>query len=88
MIPLTSHPPVPPSLQVSTPTGHSRRVADLERELDEACVESVALCLARVSERESAVRVESMRRTLHYSNATVANLCLDLETRRGNVSVL
>ena len=83
-----SHPPVPPSLRVLAPTGHSRRVADLERELDEACAELVALCLARVSERESAARVESMRRTLHHNNAAVANLCLDLETQRGNVSVL
>uniref|UniRef100_A0A2N9HX84 Uncharacterized protein n=1 Tax=Fagus sylvatica TaxID=28930 RepID=A0A2N9HX84_FAGSY len=44
------------SLRVLAPTGHLRRVADLERELDEACAELVALCLARVSERESAAR--------------------------------
>ena len=80
--------PVPPSLRVSASTGHSRRVADLERELDEARAKLVALRLARVSEREFAARVESMRCTLHHSNAAVANLRLDLEAQRGNVSVL
>ncbi len=32
-------------------------------------------------------RVESMRSTLHHSNAVVANLHHDLEVQRGNVSV-
>jgi hypothetical protein len=32
-------------------------------------------------------RVESMRSTLHHSNAVVANLRHDLEVQRGNVSV-
>jgi hypothetical protein len=79
---------MPPSFQVPASTGHPGRVADLERELEEAWAELVALHLARVSEREeSAARVESMRSTLHHSNAAVANLHHDLEVQRGNVSV-
>uniref|UniRef100_A0A2N9HTD7 Uncharacterized protein n=1 Tax=Fagus sylvatica TaxID=28930 RepID=A0A2N9HTD7_FAGSY len=67
-----SHPSVPPSFQVSAPTGQPGRVADLERELEEARAELAALHLARVSEREeSADRVESMRSTLHHSNAAL-----------------
>ena len=75
-----SHLSVPPSLRVSTPAGQPGRASDLKRELEEARAELVALRLARISEREeSAARVESMRRTLHHSNAAVANLCRDLE---------
>jgi hypothetical protein len=79
---------MPLSLRVSVPVGRSERVANLERELKEARAELVALRLARVSERESAARVESMRRTLHHSNAAVVNLRLDIEAQKGNVSVL
>ena len=60
----------------------------MERELDEAHAELAVLRIARVSERESATRVESIQRTLHHSNVAVANLHLDLEVQRGNVSVL
>jgi hypothetical protein len=82
-----SRPSVPLSLRVSAPMGQPGRVADLERELEVAWVELAALRLARVSEREeSAACVESMRSTLHHSNATVANLRRDLEAQRGNVS--
>uniref|UniRef100_A0A2N9GQI2 DUF7745 domain-containing protein n=1 Tax=Fagus sylvatica TaxID=28930 RepID=A0A2N9GQI2_FAGSY len=57
-----------------------KRVAVLERELEEARAELSSLRLARASEREeSATRVESMRSTLHHSNAAVANLRRDLE---------
>uniref|UniRef100_A0A2N9I882 Aminotransferase-like plant mobile domain-containing protein n=1 Tax=Fagus sylvatica TaxID=28930 RepID=A0A2N9I882_FAGSY len=57
-----SHPLVPPSLRVSAPTGQPGRVADLERELEEARAELAALHLARVSEREeSAARVDLCR---------------------------
>jgi hypothetical protein len=81
------HPSVPPSLRASASAGRSERVVDLERELEEARTKLVALRLARVSEREeSAARVESMRRTMHHSNAAVANLRRDLEAQRGNVS--
>uniref|UniRef100_A0A2N9FEB2 DUF7745 domain-containing protein n=1 Tax=Fagus sylvatica TaxID=28930 RepID=A0A2N9FEB2_FAGSY len=86
--PDASHPLVPPSLQVSAPAGRSGRVVDLERELDEARVELVALHFARVSEKESATHVESMQRTLHHSNAAMANLRLDLEAQKGNASIL
>jgi chromosome segregation ATPase len=76
-----------PSLRVSAPTGQPGRVADLDRELEEARAELAALHLARVSKREeSAARVESMWSTLHHSNAAVANLRRDLEAQRGNVS--
>jgi hypothetical protein len=60
----------------------------LERELDEARAKLAVLRVARVSKRESAARVESMQRTLHHINVAVANLHLDLEVQRGNVSVL
>ena len=79
---------MPPSLPVSAPAGCSERVAKLERELEEARAELVALRLAKVSDRESAAHVESMRHTLHHSNAAVANLRLDFEAQRGNFSVL
>ena len=83
-----SHPSVPHSFRVLASTGHPGRVADLERELEEARAELVALHLAKVSERkEFATRVESMRSTLHHSNAAMANLHRDLEVQRGNVSV-
>ncbi len=83
-----SHPSVPPSLRVSASTGQPGRVANLERELEEARAELVALRLAKVSEREeSAARVESMRSTLHHIYAAVANLSRDLEVQRGNVSI-
>ena len=78
--PGVSHPPVPPSLRVPAPTGQSERVADLERELEEAWIELVVLRLARASKKEeSAAHVESMRSTLHHNNAAVANLRRDLE---------
>ena len=65
----------------------SERVADLERELEEARAELASLRLARASEREeSAAGVESMRSTLHHSNAATANLRRDLEAQRGNIS--
>jgi chromosome segregation ATPase len=83
-----SHPSVPPSLRVSASMGQPGRVADLERKLEEARAKLVALRLSRVSEREeSAASVESIRSTLHHSNAAVANLNHDLEVQRGNVSV-
>jgi hypothetical protein len=82
------HPPVPPSLRVSAPAGCSERVANLEKELEEAQTELATLHLARVSEREeSAAHVESMRHTMHHSNAAMANLRRDLEAQRGNVSI-
>ena len=85
--PGVSHASVPPSLQASTFTSQSERVAVLERELEEARAELASLRLVRASERkESAARVESMRSTLHHSNAVVANLRRDLEVQRGNVS--
>ena len=60
-----SHPSVPPSFRVSAPTGQSERVADLERELEEARAELASLRLTRASERvESAAHVESMWSTL------------------------
>uniref|UniRef100_A0A2N9FVU9 DUF7745 domain-containing protein n=1 Tax=Fagus sylvatica TaxID=28930 RepID=A0A2N9FVU9_FAGSY len=50
--------------------------------------ELATLHLARVSEREeSAAHVESMRHTMHHSNAAMANLRRDLEAQRGNVSI-
>ena len=65
------------------------QAADLERELGEARAELVALRLPRISEREEFTAcVESMRRTLHHSNAVAANLLRDLEVQRGNASVL
>ena len=86
--PSVPHPLLPLTLWVSAPAGCSERVADLERELEEARIELAALLLARVFEKEeSAARVESMRRTMHHSNAAVANLRHDLEAQRGNVSV-
>uniref|UniRef100_A0A2N9FQT2 Uncharacterized protein n=1 Tax=Fagus sylvatica TaxID=28930 RepID=A0A2N9FQT2_FAGSY len=76
-----SHASVPPSLRALASTGQSERVAVLERELEEARAELASLRLVRTSEREeSAARVESMRSTLHHSNAAVANLHRDLET--------
>ena len=48
-----------------------------------------SLRLVKASEREeSAARMESMRSTLHHSNAAVANFCYDLEAQRGNVTTL
>uniref|UniRef100_A0A2N9FX93 Uncharacterized protein n=1 Tax=Fagus sylvatica TaxID=28930 RepID=A0A2N9FX93_FAGSY len=87
--PDVSHASVPPSLQASTFAGQSERIAVLERELEEARAELASLRLVKASEREeSAARVESMRSTLHHSNAAVANLPRDLEVQRGNVSTL
>ena len=87
--PGTLHPSVPLSLQTSASTGQSERVAVLERELEEAWAELASLRLAEVFEREeSAAHVESMRSTLHHSNAAVVNLHRDLEAQRGNVSTL
>ena len=77
--PGTSHFSAPPSLQVSALDNHLGRAAALERELDETHAELAILCITRVSERESAARVESMQCTLHHCNAAVANLDLDLE---------
>ena len=89
MRPGVPHSSVPPSLRASTSTGQPERVAVLERELEEAQVELASLRLVRASEREeSAAHVESMRSTLHHSNAAVANLRRDLEVQRGNVSTL
>ena len=80
---------MPHSLRVSAHVGHSKRVANLERELEETRVELVALHLARIFEREeSAAHAKSVRRTLHHSNAAVANLRHDLEVQSGNASVL
>ena len=77
------------SLQASVPIGHSKRVAVLERELEEARTELSSLRLAWASEREeSATRVESMRSTLHHNSVAVVNLRRDLEVQRGNVSTL
>uniref|UniRef100_A0A2N9HGJ0 DUF7745 domain-containing protein n=1 Tax=Fagus sylvatica TaxID=28930 RepID=A0A2N9HGJ0_FAGSY len=79
--PSASYSSVSRSLRASASTGQSERVAVLERELEEARAELSSLRLARASEREeSATRVESMRSTLHHSNAAVANLRRDLET--------
>jgi hypothetical protein len=87
--PSVPHSSVPPSLRASASASQSERVADLERELEETRAELASLCLVRASEREeSAARVESMRSTLHHSNAAVANLRRDLEAQRGNVSTL
>ena len=84
-----SHASVPPSLRASASTGQSERVAVLERELEEARAELASLRLVKAFEREeSAARVESMRSTLHHSNAAMANLRRDLEVQRGNVSTL
>jgi hypothetical protein len=84
-----SHFLVPPSLRVSASTSQSERVTNLERELEETRAELASLRLVRASEREeSAARMESMRSTLHHSNAAVANLCRDLEAQRENVSTL
>uniref|UniRef100_A0A2N9IKL4 DUF7745 domain-containing protein n=1 Tax=Fagus sylvatica TaxID=28930 RepID=A0A2N9IKL4_FAGSY len=78
--PGASYSSVSRSLRASASTGQSERVAVLERELEEARAELSSLRLARASEREeSATRVESMRSTLHHSNAAVANLRRDLE---------
>ena len=80
---------MPHSLQASASTSRSERVADLERELEEAWTELAVLRLARAYEREEfAAHVESMRSTLHHNNAAVANLRRDLEAQRGNVSTL
>uniref|UniRef100_A0A2N9I3X0 Uncharacterized protein n=1 Tax=Fagus sylvatica TaxID=28930 RepID=A0A2N9I3X0_FAGSY len=69
------HSSVPSSLRASTSASQSERVVDLERELEETRAELASLRLVRASEREeSAARVESMRSTLHHSNAAVANL--------------
>ena len=77
------------SLRASASTSQPERVTVLERELEEARAELSSLRLTRESEREeSTARVESMRSTLHHSNAAVANLRRDLETQRGNVSTL
>uniref|UniRef100_A0A2N9I9N2 DUF7745 domain-containing protein n=1 Tax=Fagus sylvatica TaxID=28930 RepID=A0A2N9I9N2_FAGSY len=74
------------SLRASAFTGQSERVAVLERELEEARAELSSLRLARASEREeSATRVESMRSTLHHSNAAVANLRRDLEAAKDHL---
>uniref|UniRef100_A0A2N9HC70 DUF7745 domain-containing protein n=1 Tax=Fagus sylvatica TaxID=28930 RepID=A0A2N9HC70_FAGSY len=65
-----SHPSVPPFFRVSAPTGQSERVADLERELEEARAELASLRLTKASDREESIaHVESMRSTLHQSNA-------------------
>uniref|UniRef100_A0A2N9IVM1 Uncharacterized protein n=1 Tax=Fagus sylvatica TaxID=28930 RepID=A0A2N9IVM1_FAGSY len=67
------HSSVPPSLRASASASQSERVADLERELEETRAELASVRLVRASEREeSAARVESMRSTLHHSNAAVA----------------
>ena len=81
------HSSVPSSLWASASIGQSERVTVLEREIEEAWAELSSLRLAGASEREeSAARVESMRSTLHHSNAAVTNLRRDLEVQRGNVS--
>jgi hypothetical protein len=78
--PGASYSSVSHSLRASASIGQSKRVAVLEREIEEARAELSSLRLARASEREeSATRVESMRSTLHHSNAAVANLRRDLE---------
>ncbi len=87
--PGASYSSVSHSLRASASIGQSKRVAVLERVIEEARAELSSLRLARASEREeSATRVESMRSTLHHSNAAVANLRRDLEVQRGNVSTL
>uniref|UniRef100_A0A2N9IFM5 DUF7745 domain-containing protein n=1 Tax=Fagus sylvatica TaxID=28930 RepID=A0A2N9IFM5_FAGSY len=87
--PGVSYASVPPSLRASASTGWSERVAVLERELEEDRAELSSLRLAKASEgKEFAARVESMRSTLHHSNASMANLRRDLEAQRGNVSTL
>jgi hypothetical protein len=89
MRPGVPHSSVPHSLRASAFASQSERVADLERELEETRAELACLCLVRASKREeSAARVESMRSTLHHSNAAVANLHHDLEAQRANVSTL
>jgi hypothetical protein len=86
--PGVSHPSVPHSLWASASASRSERVADLERELEEARTELAVLHLARAFEREEfAARVESMRSTLHHNNTAVVNLRHDLEAQRGNVSI-
>uniref|UniRef100_A0A2N9GNT2 DUF7745 domain-containing protein n=1 Tax=Fagus sylvatica TaxID=28930 RepID=A0A2N9GNT2_FAGSY len=80
--PGASYSSVSHSLRASASIGQSKRVAVLERVIEEARAELSSLRLARASEREeSATRVESMRSTLHHSNAAVANLRRDLELK-------
>ena len=87
--PVVSHASVSPSLRASASTGRSERVVILERKLEEAQAKLASLRLARASEREESMAcVESIRSTLHHSNAAVANLRRDLEVQRGNVSTL
>ena len=87
--PGVSHFSMPPSLRASASVSQSERITDLERKLEETRAELASLRLVRASKRkESAARVESMRSTLHHSNAAGANLRRDLEAQRGNVSTL